>query len=148
MFGDTANRYIVFPDPDVTRQIELKCAIRPGALPEQYSVEWGKRASPNSPVVLLSLNTFDIEVETNHSVPVQYRCRVHVTHTGTMNEETYPGPWTTIQRLGKLCHMLQSTVLKKWPRACFVITTSSCLKLANHNGEICTSACQCYYDEH
>lgn len=112
MFGGTANRYIVFPDPDVPRQIELNCSIRPGALPQQYSVEWERRASPGSAVVLLSLNTFDIEVETYHSVPVQYRCRVQITHKGMMNEETYPGPWTTIQRLGKLYRMLQSTVLQ------------------------------------
>ena len=100
-FEDT-NRYVVIPNPNNTRRIQLKCAIRPGALAQQYSVQWQKSTSPMSNINL-SPQIFDITEEISFSDQVRYRCRVDIFHTGTTNKEIYSGPWITIHTIGKMC---------------------------------------------
>ena len=91
------DRYVVFPDTRVTRDIELNCAIRPGALAEQYSVEWVKL----SPItIVLSQATFDITVAANYSIMAQYRCKVNIEHHEGRSIE-YDGPLIHLQTKGK-----------------------------------------------
>ena len=85
--GTVMNRSVVFPSSLSAREIELNCAIRPGALAGSYSVTWERK----SLFVVLSMTTFDIMVETNFSTPFEYCCRVKIEHMPGLERE-YSGP--------------------------------------------------------
>lgn len=104
---EQTNRYVVFPYPEMTREIELNSAIRPGALAQSYTPRW-TQLSPRT--VLISSNTFDITVnESLSSVPAQYQCRVTIQHH--LDPVTYDGPVINIHGRGiiNIIHMCMIT---------------------------------------
>ena len=96
-YSQETNRYIVFQDMKQTQDIELNCAIRPGALCERYSVEWVQQ-SPDTR--LLSTTTFDITVNASYSILAEYRCRVEIEHKLGLRL-LYNGPLIHLQTNGK-----------------------------------------------
>ena len=96
-YNQETSRYIVFPDMKLTRDIELNCAIRPGALYERYRVQW-VQLSPDTR--LFSTTTFDITVNVNYSILSEYRCRVEIEHRLGLTV-LYNGPLVHLQTNGK-----------------------------------------------
>lgn len=94
--AQTRNRYVVFPTAESSRDIQLHCDIRPGALGSRYSVEW----LGNS--VSLGYQTFDISVSLRPSSSTQqYLCRVTIVHRNdTESSEVYNGPAIMLQQRG------------------------------------------------
>ena len=95
--GRTEDRYIVLPDQTRSREIELSCAIRPGALRDRYSVQW-IQANPN---IIIDTNQFELLQSINASSQLQYNCEVTIQHS-TAVERVYNGPRINIQTNGKV----------------------------------------------
>ena len=95
--GVTEDRYIVLPGQTRSREIELSCAIRPGALRDQYSVQW-IQANPNK---IIDTNQFELLQSINASSQFQYHCEVTIQHN-TAIERVYNGPRINIQTNGKV----------------------------------------------
>ena len=78
-------RYVIFPTPDSSRDIELSCPIRPGALEDSYSVEW-QASNPGSEFAALEDKAYyDISVSITPSLKHTYRCMVSIQHRNTVN---------------------------------------------------------------
>ena len=99
-------RNITFPTPESSREVNLSCPIRPGALSERYSVRWissvpgtgAFRLIPNS-------NKYDITVSHASSSLDQYECQVTVMHRigqGVLKvTRRYDGPMIVIKKYGE-----------------------------------------------
>ena len=97
--AQTRNRYVVFPTAESSRDIQLHCDIRPGALGSRYSVEWlGNSAS-------LSYQTFDISVSLRPFLSTQqYLCKVTIKHRNDTesSSKVYNGPLIMLEQRGML----------------------------------------------
>ena len=96
--GNTTHRYIIFPTADSSREVNLSCPIRPGALSERYSVRWESQ----DPLVA-SVMDYDLLLTTTASSTFQYQCQVTIQHhTEGNNTLTYGGPVTVLEKLGMI----------------------------------------------
>ena len=99
-------RNITFPTPESSRDINLSCPIRPGALSERYSARWVSsvpgtgefRVIPNS-------NRYDTTVSHASSSLDQYECQIMITHCIGQDVaeiiRSYDGPLIVIKRNGE-----------------------------------------------
>ena len=93
--------YILFPSLESTRKVNLSCAIQPGALKENYRVEW-RRVQPT--FFIYSNDTFNItvtETKVISSTPSEYRCIVTIDHSSTKRDEDYEPPRVFVQKRGE-----------------------------------------------
>ena len=99
--GTMRFRYLLFPTPDSSRNIELSCAIRPGQLEERYQVEWVALTPPS--FVLLNTHFYDISINSTLSSHHRYQCKVTIEYQTPSNfERTYNGPEIIIEKKGKV----------------------------------------------
>ena len=96
--GLTEDRYIVLPDQTNSREIELSCAIRPGALKDRYSVQWIQTDPP--PIIDINQFTILILRSIDSVSSAVYQCRVTIAHSIRVTRE-YPGPRINIQTRGE-----------------------------------------------
>ena len=91
--------------------MELSCAIRPGALSKQYTVEWLQQDT----LVPFSSSTFDLVVNVKLSSNVQqYQCQVKIEHQNDTESSVrlYRGPTITLTQKG-LCSVMCVFACKK-----------------------------------
>ena len=102
-FDDTEIRHITFPTGDSSREVNLSCSIRPGALSDSYSVQWESRIPGVPGFKILDTEHYDITEHIHPTSRDQYQCKVTIQHrsdeTGT---ETYDGPVIVFYKLGKI----------------------------------------------
>ena len=103
--GTTTLRYLTFPSPDSSRDIELSCPIRPGVLEERYTVDWQGTYPQSRTFILFSNSSFyDFSVNTVPSSQRQFQCRVNIQHRSDLSHTTfYSGPTIIVERKGKDC---------------------------------------------
>ena len=78
-------KYVLLPAPNVAREVDLICAIQPGALAESYTVEW-EQVKPFRRLRNEMYNVTDSVIsEEIPSVPTEYRCTVAVQHSSNEN---------------------------------------------------------------
>ena len=101
--GTTTLRYLTFPSPNSSRDIELSCPIRPGVLEERYTVHWQGTYPKSRPFILFSNSSFyDFSVNTIPSSQRQFQCRVDIQHRSDQSHTTlYSGPTIIVERKGK-----------------------------------------------
>ena len=99
----TIHRHVVFPTLDSSRDIELSCPIRPGALKERYEVGWIAFSGSHKKGIGAF---YDIPVTITPSSHLSYHCIVIIDHVGTgVNTVTYIGPSIIAKKRGELCYV-------------------------------------------
>ena len=80
-------KYVLLPALNVSREVDLICAIQPGVLAERYTVEWDQ-VEPFHRLRDEIFNVTDSVIsEEVPSVPTEYRCRVTVEHSSNRKED-------------------------------------------------------------
>lgn len=78
-------KYVLLPALNVSREVDLICAIQPGVLAESYTVEW-EQLEPFHRLRNEMYNVTDSVIsEEVPSVPTEYRCRVAIQHSSNKN---------------------------------------------------------------
>ena len=97
-------RYIVLPNRNSSRDIELSCPITPGVLNERYSVVWQASNSGGGFTTLAdSRGEYNLSVTVNSSPQPKYQCRVSIQHrSDQVATQDYHGPEIIINRKGEL----------------------------------------------
>ena len=101
----TIHRHVVFPTPDSSRDIELSCPMRQGALKERYEVGW-YAFSGSHREGLGAL--YDMPVTITPVSHLLYHCEVRIDHLGTgVNKDkvTYISPFIIVEKRGESCVM-------------------------------------------
>ena len=100
--GTVRHRYITFPTAD-SREVNLTCPIRPGALSDSYSVQWESSIPGVDGFTIVDTGHYDITEDIDPTSRHQYQCKVSIQHrndqTGT---ETYDGPMIVLNKTGNI----------------------------------------------
>ena len=101
--GTTSHRYITFPTGDSSREVNLTCPIRPGALSDSYSVQW-ESSIPGVPgFTIFDTGNYTITEDIHPTSRHQYQCRVTIQHRSDQSgTETYNGPMIVLNKTGKM----------------------------------------------
>ena len=92
-------RNITFPTADSSREVNLTCPIRPGALSERYTVRW--QSSTNR---LENFGNYDIAEDINPTSGDHFQCIVTILHIYSEDIvlEVYNGPMIVLNKIGKI----------------------------------------------
>ena len=83
-------RYVILPTPNSTRQVELSCAIMPGALFQKYRVRWIQQAPKT---MFFGENMYSVTTSVNPSLPsISYQCNVTIQHSSIVSASYTPPP--------------------------------------------------------
>ena len=99
--GTVIHRYITFPTADSSREVNLTCSIRPGALSERYSVRWASSIPGIEGFTVVDTGHFDIKEDIHSASLHQYQCKVTIQHSSS-DVETYNGPTIILNKTGKI----------------------------------------------
>ena len=94
------HRYITFPTGYSSREVNLSCPIRPGALSDSYSVQW-ESSIPGEGFTIVDNEHYDITEDIHPTYRHQYQCKVTIQHNNDV-EETYYCPMIIINKIGKI----------------------------------------------
>ena len=106
-YNDTLrHRNITFPTADSSREVNLTCPIRPGALSERYRVQWELRFSALGLTFIKDIGNYDITEDIYPTSRIQYQCKVTILHRDLDEDvDVYSGPMIVLNKIGKLVHM-------------------------------------------
>ena len=102
--GTVTHRNITFPTADSSREVNLSCPIRPGALSERCRVQW-ESSIPGIPgFTIVDTELFTITEDIHPTSLHQYQCKVTIQHSNTKTE-TYNGPIINLNKIGNIIPM-------------------------------------------
>ena len=101
--GTVIQRNITFPTADSSREVNLNCSIRPGALSDSYSVQWESSIPGIPEFTIVDIENYDIRENIDQASRHQYQCKVTIQHrSDNSGKITYIGPVIVLNKIGKI----------------------------------------------
>ena len=97
---ETEDRYVVFEGGTSSREVELTCAIQPGALGnrDRYRVQW----IASNTAAIINMDMFNLTRNISAQSSVTYHCNVRIQHSNDEQDSVgYDGPEITIHKNGE-----------------------------------------------
>ena len=92
--------YAVFEGRTSSREVELTCAIQPGALSQNYHARWLQTNPTTSAITFITTEEFSIIESVPADLTDTYHCQVTIQHSDDVNV-MYNGPEITINKNGE-----------------------------------------------
>ena len=105
--GNSVNRYFIISS--AVANIDIACAIQPGALPEKYSVHWTQVIDDGDPLLLNEVS-FNISQHVSPQNPTTFMCKVTIEHMTNLSAN-YTGPEMTVHTSGKEVVIMHGTLV-------------------------------------